>query len=777
MAIGIIANDKTNKLHLNKKNKYYDSTFKVSLNDTNESHAIIASNIKPGATVLDIGCAQGIIGEAIHKSNCKIYGIEIDEEAIKIARKTNYYQEIYNFDISDKKSKLYQEFFNTSITFDYILFSDVLEHLLFPDEILYEFSKKLSPNGSILISLPNVAHYDVVDGLLNEKFNYSEMGILDNTHLRFFTKYSFAEYIKTLNDDEGLTNCKFDLEVIGRTIIKPEFYEDYKCLSEIISKNEQLLVLQNIFKLTKIDQQAEAINLERILLENRVNITKTINDELVINQKKIDESQLEIQELKEKVELLKNQNETLKKNSTSLQKQLDLIYNSRSWKITEPARQVMKKVKKSNAEKNNHSIYEKSILYVVQSWVDINNPNNTHIGGTTLHVLELVSHLKDKYNIYILTAIDNEYVLITFENGEQIIHSLGLQVKIYRYDCYHYEFLYMINNLIDTLQIDLVHIQHIINFPCDLQYISKKTRVILTLHDYTILCPNYFLIDQEKKYCQEAGTKKCLKCSRGIYIETRNNAVNNLLKSVDKITVPDASVITEVKKYYNYDKFIIVPNGIEPSTFSKFDYCDKIPKKIKNIAFIGGLNIHKGSHLAKQIIKNNDENIMYHLFGTSNDKFFLKNYKNYIYHGEYKKKQLPKLLNDNHIDVVLMLSICPETFSYVLSETVYAKVPVIALDVGAIGNRVKEMDVGIVLDSNSDYKKIISAIKEILKKQNYNKYIKNLQLAEVPQLKEMIISIEKLYDCIVPEGTDKNDDLINKFLRKLKIKYKIKRTE
>ena len=68
---------------------------------------------------------------------------------------------------------------------------------------------------------------------------------------------------------------------------------------------------------------------------------------------------------------------------------------------------------------------------------------------------------------------------------------------------------------------------------------------------------------------------------------------------------------------------------------------------------------------------------------------------------------MPKLLNDNHIDVVLMLSICPETFSYVLSETVYAKVPVIALDVGAIGNRVKEMDVGIVLDSNSDYKKII----------------------------------------------------------------------
>ena len=44
MAIGIIANDKTNKLHLNKKNKYYDSTFKVSLNDTNESHAIITSN-------------------------------------------------------------------------------------------------------------------------------------------------------------------------------------------------------------------------------------------------------------------------------------------------------------------------------------------------------------------------------------------------------------------------------------------------------------------------------------------------------------------------------------------------------------------------------------------------------------------------------------------------------------------------------------------------------------------------------------------------------------
>lgn len=761
MAIGVIANDDKNKLHEVKSNKYYDSTFHISLEDTNESHAIIANRIKPNSIVLDIGCAQGLIGEAI-SDHCTMYGIELDKEAIEIARKTNSYVEIYNFDISDKTNREYNKFFNNNIKFDYIIFSDVLEHLLHPDEVLYQFSKKLNSGGKILVSLPNIAHYDVVNGLLNENFNYSGMGILDNTHLRFFTKYSFAEYIKSLNDDENYKDFKFDLEIIGRTIIKPHFYDQYPELSKIISNNEQLFALQNIFELTKKNLNEKEINLEHLLSERRINLTKMINDHIYSLRN-------EIVELNEKMMVSSNKNQ-------ELQEELNAVYNSRSWKLTKPMRKAisMLRKQKENPYYDNH---KQSILYLVQSWLDIKDINNTHIGGTTLHTLELIKRLKGNYNIFVLTVMNSHYVLITFEGDQQVIHDLNVEVKVYRYDGFDYEFLKMIYEVIDMLKIDLVHIQHIIHFPCDLQYIARKTKVILTLHDYTSICPNYFLIDTNHKYCQNANSENCLKCSKGIHLETRSNAVNNLIKSVDKVIVPDLSVCKEIRKYYDYDKFIIIPNGIDIDSFSEFAYCDKKVGKIKNVAFIGGLNVHKGSNLAKQIIKNKNKNIQYHLFGTSSDSFFLKDYDNYKYHGEYQKKDLPKLLNDYHIDLVLMLSICPESFSYVLSETAYAKIPVIALDIGAIGNRTKQMGIGIVLDYKSDYKKIIENMKSIFDEKNYKKYLKKLDQVKIDSTENMLNAIEKVYSNTIIFNTNKNYNMLNARLKRYKIMYKIKRTE
>jgi len=768
MAIGVIANDEKNKLHQVKSNKYYDATFHISLEDTNESHAIIANRIQPNSVVLDIGCAQGLIGEALSNS-CTMYGIELDKEAMEIAKKTNSYLEVYNFDISDKKNKEYNAFFNNNLKFDYIIFSDVLEHLLQPDEVLYKFSKKLKPKGKILISLPNIAHYDVVNGLLNEKFNYSEMGILDNTHLRFFTKYSFAEYIKSLNDDEKYKDFKFDLEVIGRTIIKPYFYDQYPQLSAIISKNEQLFALQNIFELTKKSLNETEDNLDSLLAEDRTNLTKLIDEHISLLHNEALELREQSDDLSKKVDMITKRNK-------ELQCELDGVYNSRSWKLTRPMRKVAS-ILRNQKENPYYDNQKPSILYLVQSWLDMENIHNTHIGGTTLHTLELIKYLKSNYNIFVLTVMNNHYVLVTFEGDRQIIYDLDVQVQIYRYDGFHYEFLKMIYEIIDMLQIDLVHIQHIIYFPCDLQYIAKKTKVILTLHDYTSICPNYFLIGKDHQYCQKACSEKCLECADGIQLETRKNAVDCLIRSVDRIIVPDLSVCEEIRKYYDYDKFEIIPNGIDVNSFTDFIYCDKKVGKVKNVAFIGGLNVHKGSNLAKQLIKNKDKDIQYHLFGTSSDQFFLKDYDNYKYHGEYQRKDLPKLLNDHHIDLVLMLSICPESFSYVLSETAYSKIPVIALDIGAIGNRTRQMGIGIVLDYKSNYKQIIENMRKIFEDENYKKYLKKLNQTKVESIDDMLKTVKNMYDYLTVSYADKNYNMLNSALKKYKVMYKFKRTE
>ena len=64
----------------------------------------------------------------------------------------------------------------------------------------------LKDNGKILVSIPNIAHYDIIRGLFNDQFNYSKVGILDNTHIRFFTKKLFAQFIDEINDYWNILN-------------------------------------------------------------------------------------------------------------------------------------------------------------------------------------------------------------------------------------------------------------------------------------------------------------------------------------------------------------------------------------------------------------------------------------------------------------------------------------------------------------------------------------------------------------------------------------------
>jgi 2-polyprenyl-3-methyl-5-hydroxy-6-metoxy-1,4-benzoquinol methylase len=79
--------------------------------------------------------------------------------------------------------------------FDLILALDVLEHLRWPEQTLADLVSKLSPTGTVIVSLPNVSHYTVISGLLRGRFDYTPRGIMDRTHLRFFTKETMEELL------------------------------------------------------------------------------------------------------------------------------------------------------------------------------------------------------------------------------------------------------------------------------------------------------------------------------------------------------------------------------------------------------------------------------------------------------------------------------------------------------------------------------------------------------------------------------------------------------
>jgi O-antigen biosynthesis protein len=144
-------------------------------------HQIIPRLILPNTTVLDVGCNTGMLGLKLHRHNT-LDGIDINPQALKIAKP--YYRHLYQIDLSSSEN------LKISNRYDYIVFSDILEHLPRPDLLLIRVKKLLKPNGIIICSLPNIGRFEIRLGLLFGHFDYTQAGIINQDHLRFFTRDS-----------------------------------------------------------------------------------------------------------------------------------------------------------------------------------------------------------------------------------------------------------------------------------------------------------------------------------------------------------------------------------------------------------------------------------------------------------------------------------------------------------------------------------------------------------------------------------------------------------
>ncbi len=131
--------------------------------------------------VLDIGCGAAGLGAAIKaRQGAEVVGIEADEGAAAVAR--GRIDEVLVGDVE----RLAPEFPPGS--FDAIVCADVLEHLREPERILRMARDWLAPDGRLIASVPNVRHHSVVRSLLEGNWTYEPAGLLDRTHLRFFTR-------------------------------------------------------------------------------------------------------------------------------------------------------------------------------------------------------------------------------------------------------------------------------------------------------------------------------------------------------------------------------------------------------------------------------------------------------------------------------------------------------------------------------------------------------------------------------------------------------------
>lgn len=145
---------------------------------------------KPVRRVLDVGCGAGANASLIRRRypDAKIDGITISSTEKVVAEPL--FDELFLFDIESSALELFE-----NSKYDVIIFSHVLEHLQNPAQVLAKFTELLELGGQVLIAVPNVLGWRQRIKFLFGKFKYETAGVLDNTHLRFFTYFTTDQYL------------------------------------------------------------------------------------------------------------------------------------------------------------------------------------------------------------------------------------------------------------------------------------------------------------------------------------------------------------------------------------------------------------------------------------------------------------------------------------------------------------------------------------------------------------------------------------------------------
>ncbi len=146
-----------------------------------DAHSILMRLVPPQSRVLELGCSSGYLSGYMERAlNCRVTGLEYDPVATEIA--AQHATEVHTVDL-DAPDALQV----ASGTYDVLLAAAVLEHLKYPEHLLQTAKDLLRPGATVIVSLPNIAHWSFRLKLLLGQFDYVDYGVMDRTHTRLYT--------------------------------------------------------------------------------------------------------------------------------------------------------------------------------------------------------------------------------------------------------------------------------------------------------------------------------------------------------------------------------------------------------------------------------------------------------------------------------------------------------------------------------------------------------------------------------------------------------------
>lgn len=240
----------------------------------------IKRNLDEEFNILEVGCGTGstlLQIKNIYK-NANIYGIEICEDPGNIAKC------LLNTTIGNIET-LSLDYENSY--FDYIIFGDVIEHLIDPWSVLVKMKKYLKPDGAILASIPNIMHVSIIKSLILGRFHYEDAGILDKTHLRFFTLAEINEMFNTSEYEvKSISANVIGLSTEDTNLINTLCSMSNESLRQQYMSYQYIIVAQNKLDIDKYDNKdKENLIFKLMKIDNDIDKEESLKFIFEMNEK------------------------------------------------------------------------------------------------------------------------------------------------------------------------------------------------------------------------------------------------------------------------------------------------------------------------------------------------------------------------------------------------------------------------------------------------------------------------------------------------------------
>jgi 2-polyprenyl-3-methyl-5-hydroxy-6-metoxy-1,4-benzoquinol methylase len=272
---------------------------KVDL-DSNSSRAQIVELVGYDRRVLDVGTSTGYLAEALVERGCIVTGIELEPDAARQAEK--YCDRVIVGDVEslDLGAEL------GGVSFDVIVFGDVLQHLKNPLRVIERLKPFLDAEGCVVASIPNIAHGSVRLALMQGEFRYRSQGLLDNMHLKFFTRKTVEQLFEDarllITESRRTTLGVFDTEIeIDRERVTEEVLRQ-------VEEDPESLTYQFVLRASPVGKAATLATYEKLLyaLTRKVRGSEHTERMLDIRTRQLAEREQEVARLAQQVVDLNN---------------------------------------------------------------------------------------------------------------------------------------------------------------------------------------------------------------------------------------------------------------------------------------------------------------------------------------------------------------------------------------------------------------------------------------------------------------------------------------